>query len=105
MLDRPPRAVRRGDTFPGCTRENTYPMLDVALAALSVVGAGLMATGSIEITDEKTMMKRPPTDDERVIFGVSSGLEGVLFGFSALYGYDATERCRQITAAMNGGAP
>lgn len=41
QMDRPPKAVRRGDVFPGCTTQNTYPYLDLALTAFAVIGAVL----------------------------------------------------------------
>ncbi len=96
MMDRPPKAVRRGDVFPACTTGNTYPYLDLAIAVFAVVGAGLAYAGQARIDDEETMMKRELSDGERAFYGTAALLEGGLFALSARHGFEQSARCREL---------
>src|SRR5688572_8390352 len=97
MMDRPPKAVRRGDIFPGCTSESTYAYVDIALTALAVVGAIAIYSGEAKADDASSPTgKRELTDAERASGGTFALLEGGLFALSANYGFKTSAGCRDL---------
>jgi hypothetical protein len=108
MMDRPPSAVRRGDTFPGCTRSDTYAYADIALGAASVAGAIGIYTGLAKATStgaDGTMTSRELTGTEKAYTGTAALIEAVMFALSAHHGFEATASCRDITAKLAPAMP
>ena len=103
MMDRPPTAVRRGDTFPGCTRSDTYAYADIVLGAASVVGAVGIFTGIAKATStgsDGMMTSRELTGTEKAYTGTAAVIEAVMFALSARYGFETTATCDEITAKL-----
>lgn len=90
--------------MPGCTTELTWPVVDAVVGVIGVAGGIGIATGAIEPTsdsmDPMDPMKRPLTSGEKFLAGSASIVEGLLFAWSAYYGYQATRGCRELRARM-----
>lgn len=97
QIDRPPRAVRASDRSPGprCTTTRTMPALDAVLAVVGVAGGIGIATGAIKRTEEDGT-KTPLSSDEKIVLSTTSIIEGVLFAWSAYYGFQTTSACREM---------
>lgn len=111
MMDRPPRAVRRGDVMPACTTKDTYAYVDIGLAAFAVVGAAMIYGGYARAEDRETMTRRELSRDEKIFLGTVALAEAGFFVLSSRHGFDSIARCRKLQGSMPaaalppGGAP
>jgi hypothetical protein len=105
MIDRPPRAVRKGDQFPACTEDNTFPWIDVGASVLVTAGSVLVYAGVAKADTDDPMVKRELTKTERFYLGSLSVVEGVLFAVSAYHGFSQTKRCRDLQPAIAAAQP
>jgi hypothetical protein len=105
MIDRPPRAVRKGDQFPACTEDNTFPWIDVGATALAAVGAVVIYSGVAKADTDDPMVKRELTTSEKFYLGSLSLVEGAFFALSAYHGFSQTKRCRDLQPAIAAATP
>ena len=105
MIDRPPRAVRKGDQFPACTEDNTFPWLDVGATALAAAGSVLVYSGVAKADTDDPMVKRELTKTERFYLGSLALVEGAFFALSAYHGFSQTKRCRALQPAIAAAQP
>jgi hypothetical protein len=105
MIDRPPRAVRKGDQFPACTEDNTFPWIDVGATALAAAGSVLIYSGVAKADTDDPMVKRELTKTEKFYLGSLALVEGAFFALSAYHGFSQTKRCRDLQPAITAAKP
>lgn len=105
MIDRPPRAVRKGDRFPACTEDNTFPWIDLGATALAAGGAVVIYSGVAKADTDDPMVKRELTGTERFYLGSLALVEGAAFALSAYHGFSQTKRCRALQPAITAPPP
>jgi hypothetical protein len=106
QIDRPPRAVRRGDVMPGCTSSKQWPTIDAAIAGLAIVGGiGVLAGVFHPTRDNGDGTMTELTGLQKDFVGVASIGEGALFGLSSLYGFRTVDACVELQQRTLRGTP
>lgn len=101
QIDRPPRAVRRGDTLPACTTDTTWPLADVVIAGIATVSGIAITAGLVHPTKmngDGTMTEL--SSSERYAAGAGGIVEGLLFAWSGVYGFRTVAACRDLHARL-----
>lgn len=95
----PPRRALPGDHVE-CTTSKTLPSIDIAGSGLSVVTGVLAATNQLKnkhMNADGTTTETDMTPAERGLVATGLIAYGLLWAYSAYWGWTAVDHCREVT--------
>jgi len=96
----PPRRALPGDHVE-CTTSKTWPTIDIAIGGSTLVGSVLAATGELKnkhTNADGTITETEMSSAQKAWLSTGFAIYGLLAAYSAYWGWNAVDHCREVTA-------